>query len=121
MWLVVLGLAIVILILVILRRTSAFSSNSKIPKIIWTFWDSDDLPPFVQKSIESWRKFSPDFDIRVVTTNTLKDYLPDVDFTSKRNDFIQRTSDFIRVHLVAKYGGMVRCVRSRDPFTRLVD
>jgi len=119
MWLVVLGLAIVILILVILRRTSGFNSDSKIPKIIWTFWDSDDSPPFVQKSIESWRKFSPDFDIRVVTPKTLKDYLPEVDFSSKRNDFIQRTSDFIRVHLVAKYGGIwsdasVVATRSHD-------
>jgi hypothetical protein len=77
-----------------------------LPKIIWTFWDSDNPPVFVKKSIESWHRYSPDFDIRVVTPATLKEYLPDVDFTAKRNDFIQRTSDFIRVHLVSKYGGI---------------
>jgi hypothetical protein len=104
MWQVILGLVTIILILVIRRRSSTFGES--IPKVIWTFWDSDNPPVFVKKSIESWRKFSPDFDIRVVTPTTLKEYLPDVDFSTKRNDFIQRTSDFIRVHLVAKYGGI---------------
>jgi hypothetical protein len=42
----------------------------------------------------------------VVTPKTLPDFLPDVDFSSKRNDFIQRMADFVRVHLVAKYGGI---------------
>ena len=106
MWrLGVLLLVLVALVLLLLNNKSNFT-NKEIPRTIWTFWDSDNLPPFVEKSIESWRKFSPDFTIHVVTPKTLPDFLPDVDFSSKRNDFIQRMADFVRVHLVAKYGGI---------------
>ena len=106
MWrLGVLLLVLVVLVLLFLNNKSNFT-NKEIPRTIWTFWDSDNLPPFVEKSIASWRKFSPDFTINVVTPETLKDFLPDVDFSSKKNDFIQRTADFVRVHLVAKYGGI---------------
>lgn len=105
MLLCVIIILIVFVGLLLYSGRSTFT-NKEIPKIIWTFWDSDAPPEFVQKSIESWRKFSPDFKINVVTPQTLKDYLPEVDFSSKRNDFIQRTSDFVRVHLVAKYGGI---------------
>ena len=106
MWrLGVLLLVLVVLVLLFLNNKSNFT-NKEIPRTIWTFWDSDTPPPFVQKSIESWRKFSPDFTINVVTPKTLPDYLPDVDFSSKKNDFIQRTADFVRVHLIAKYGGI---------------
>ena len=89
----------------LLPRSSEFT-NKEIPRTIWTFWDSDTPPLFVQKSIDSWRKFSPDFTINLVTPKTLPDYLPEVDFSKKKNDFIQRTADFVRVHLIAKYGGI---------------
>ena len=106
MWrLGVLLLVLVALVLLLQNNKSNFT-NKEIPRTIWTFWDSDNLPPFVEKSIESWRKFSPDFTIHVVTPKTLPDFLPDVDFSSKKNDFIQRMADFVRVHLVAKYGGI---------------
>ena len=105
MWLWLLFIVLVLLLLLLFPKSSSFT-NKEIPRTIWTFWDSDTPPPFVEKSIESWRKFSPDFTINVVTPKTLPDYLPDVDFSSKKNDFIQRTADFVRVHLIAKYGGI---------------
>jgi len=103
MWLL---LVIFVLLVFLLWPRSSNFTNKEIPRTIWTFWDSDSPPPFVEKSIESWRKFSPDFTINVVTPKTLAEYLPEVDFSGKKNDFIQRTADFVRVHLVAKYGGI---------------
>jgi Capsular polysaccharide synthesis protein len=104
-WVVIVA-ALVILALLWRRRSDSFTIK-EIPKIIWTFWDSDNPPDFVSKSIDSWRKYSPDFTINVVTPSNLKDYLPETDFSKfKHTNFIQRTSDFIRVHLVAKYGGI---------------
>jgi len=104
-WAVII-LTFVLLALLWRRRSDSFTLR-EIPKIIWTFWDSDNPPNFVSKSIDSWRKHSPDFKIIVVTPSNLKDYLPETDFSKfKHTNFIQRTSDFIRVHLVAKYGGI---------------
>ena len=71
MWLVVLGLAIVILILVILRRTSGFGGDSIIPKQIWTYWNSDELTPVVTKCINSWKKHNPDYEVKIVTPTNL--------------------------------------------------
>ena len=100
-------LAIVAVLVFLLWPTSSSFTLKEIPKTIWTFWDSEDLPDFVSKSIDSWRKHSPDFTINVVTPKNLKDHLPETDFsTFKHTNFIQRTSDFIRVHLIAKYGGI---------------
>jgi hypothetical protein len=99
-------LLMVTVLLLLLWRTSSNFTNKEIPRTIWTFWDSDTLPPIVEKSIDSWRKHSPDFTIHVVTPQTLPQYLPGVDFSKMRGDFIQRTADFVRVHLVAKYGGI---------------
>ena len=106
MWrLLLLFIVLVVLVFLLFPRSSEFT-NKEIPRTIWTFWDSDTPPPFVQKSIDSWKKFSPDFTINLVTPKTLPEYLPEVDFSKKKNDFIQRTADFVRVHLIAKYGGI---------------
>jgi hypothetical protein len=120
MWRVAVLLVILVAVVFLVWTKSSSFTLKEIPKTIWTFWDSDDLPNFVSKSIDSWRRHSPDFTINVVTPKNLKDYLPETDFsTFKHTNFIQRTSDFIRVHLVAKYGGIwsdasVVATRSHD-------
>jgi hypothetical protein len=120
MWLVVLGLAIVILILVILRRTSKFNSDSKIPKIIWTYWQTEDIPDLVQRCIDTWRKHNKDYDIRVLNRNSIKNWATDLDVTLlKMNDGPARESDIVRLNILSKYGGVwadasIRMNRSMD-------
>ena len=43
------------------------SNTNNIPKIIWSFWDSKDIPDFVQKCIDGWKKHNPDFEINDIT------------------------------------------------------
>jgi hypothetical protein len=106
MWLVVLGLAIVILILVIFKRTSGFGKDSAIPKQIWTYWNSDELTPVVTKCINSWRKHNPEYKVTVVTPKNLSQYI-DFDVKAvKFNDSPARESDIIRLNILAKYGGV---------------
>jgi hypothetical protein len=106
MWAVVLGLVMVIFIL-IMKKTSKFSNDAQIPKIIWTYWDTENPPEIVQKSLDNWRKYSPDWTINMVTPNNIKEFLPDVDFEKFRpKDFIQRKVDLIRLYLISKYGGV---------------
>lgn len=107
MWLVVLGLVtVVILILVILRRTSRFGGDSIIPKQIWTYWNSDELTPVITKCIDSWKKHNPDYKITIVTPKNLRQYI-DFDVKAvKFNDSPARESDIIRLNILAKYGGV---------------
>lgn len=104
MWLVILGLAIVILILVVLRRTSTFGED--IPKIIWTYWIEEDPPEIVKKCIESWKRYNPDYDVRLLNKNTVSKWIPELNLNElKHNDSPARESDFVRLSILAVYGG----------------
>jgi len=106
---------IVILVLIILLlglfifflpRSIIEGMHNEIPRQIWTFWDGD-VPDFVNKCVESWRHYNPDYKIRILNKDNLSFYLPDVDFTNiKHLDQPQRFSDMVRLHILAKYGGI---------------
>jgi hypothetical protein len=107
MWDVALGVILVVVIFLLVSRRQEPYTESGIPKTIWTYWDSDDLPEFISKCIEKWRRLHPDWNITVLTPNNLKDYLPETDiFKFKFADTKPRTSDFVRLHILSKYGGV---------------
>jgi len=102
------SLLICILISIIIRshKSKEGFETVKIPKIIWTYWDKKELPPVVQKCIDSWKKYNPDYEVRIVNSETLKTYI-DVDLKSiKWNDSPARESDIIRLNILAEYGGV---------------
>lgn len=106
MWIIIALIVAVVLWVFMVRQEEGFV-DSEIPKIIWTYWDSENLPEFIQKSIENWRKHCIGWDVRVVTPANLKEFLPDVDFSKFRpGDFVQRKVDLIRLYLIEKYGGL---------------
>lgn len=83
------------------------SKQSKIPNVIWTFWDGD-VPALVNNCIESWKKHNPEYEVILLNKENVKKYLPDKDLSKTKhvNDIVQRYSDYIRVHVLAKYGGI---------------
>lgn len=94
-----------ILILVIIFSPRCTVS---IPKIIWTYWDENDIPPFIVECINTWRKTNSSYKINIVTRKTLEEYIPDGNkiFNYPHcKDSVTRTSDFIRLNLLSKYGG----------------
>jgi hypothetical protein len=90
-----------------LRRIEGFYDESaKIPKIIWTYWNNDNLPEFIQKCINTWKKHNSTYTINVITPSNLNDYI-DIDLKSiKWNDSPARESDIVRLLLIEKYGGV---------------
>lgn len=103
---IILSLAVIVLILVVIRRTSTFGTDSIIPKQIWTYWNNDELTPVVTKCINSWKKYNPDYKVTIVTPSNLSQY---IDFDVKKvefNDSPARESDIIRLNILAKYGGV---------------
>jgi len=98
---------VILVIWILWSRRSEPYTEAGIPKIIWTYWDSDDPPEFISKCIAKWRRLNPDWNITVLTPNNLKEYLPETDiFKFKFADTKPRTSDFVRLHILAKYGGV---------------
>lgn len=106
MWaFLVIALAVAVLLLLWVRRQEPYTEG--IPKTIWTYWDSEDLPDFVSKCVDKWRRLHPDWSVTVLNPKNLKDYLPETDiFKLKFADTAQRTSDFVRLHVLPKYGGV---------------
>ena len=79
-----------------------------IPKCIWCFWDSKDLPDTVKKSIDTWKHFNPDYKITVINKKNIKKLIPSINFNKIKiaKDSIQKYSDFIRICVLKKYGGI---------------
>jgi len=79
-----------------------------IPKCIWCFWDSKDLPDTVKISIDTWKHFNPDYKITVINKKNIRRILPNIYFNKIKiaKDSIQKYSDFIRINVLQKYGGI---------------
>lgn len=73
-------------------------SSSKIPKVIWSFWDGSEQPPIVKACIDSWRRMAPDYEIRILDKASTK-HIPE-------QDSVQRYSDFVRLDYLSKHGGV---------------
>lgn len=103
MLLIIVALCILIILLI---NTNFSNFQSEIPKIIWTYWDGE-LSEFASECISTWYKTNPDWQVVILNKENLRDHLPDVDiFSFKYADTPARTSDFIRLHVLAKHGGV---------------
>jgi hypothetical protein len=80
---------------------------SEAPKIIWSYWDSENYPDIVQACLNSWHKNLPDYKIMVLNSNTIYDYIKVKD----KYKIILKTfnvalqTDYFRICLLEKYGG----------------
>ena len=72
--------------------------------ILWSYWHSNDVPKIVQDCILSWKKYAPEFDIRMIHHNELKEYLDPTQLNSNISQTF--TSDLLRLYLLSQYGGL---------------
>ncbi len=75
------------------------------PKRIWAYWSSDNLPALVSACVATWTKENPGYEVAIVTPGNIATYLDDVpaNFAAQTP---QRQSDWTRVALLVKYGGI---------------
>jgi hypothetical protein len=76
------------------------------PKIMWTYWNKNDLPPIVSKCVASWKRHHPDYEIIVLTPSNLHTYSDINPKAVTWNTSPARESDIVRLHILAKYGGV---------------
>lgn len=86
------------------------SKDSKIPKIIWAYWQSKDgsTPEFVNKCLESLKYHNKDHQVIILNNENVEQYIPGVDFKSllEHTTMAQHLTDFIRLHLLRIHGGI---------------
>lgn len=78
----------------------------KYPKLIWTYWHDDNIPPIIRRCIDTWKMHNPDYTMTILNNRKLKE-LCGVDLSMLNIDpnFKERQSDFARLFVMAKYGG----------------
>jgi hypothetical protein len=75
-----------------------------IPRIIWVYWEEDELPELIEGFISKLRRFDEGYVINVLSKNTLHKFLPS--FTCHPEVPIANKTDLIRLDLLHKYGGV---------------
>lgn len=82
------------------------------PKIIWQYWHQgvENAPDLIKASFRSVKKYVPDYEQRILSYDTIKDY---VDIPQKYYDLLEKKkipiaifSDILRLYLLEKYGGI---------------
>lgn len=100
---------IIAIIIVLIMILFILYTNS-IPKIIWTFWNTEELPEIIEKCIESWKVQNKNYEIIILNPKNLDKYLGDGATMNllqwKFNDCHQKFSDLVRLNILAKYGGV---------------
>lgn len=84
--------------------------NPNIPKIIWSFWDTEELPDFIKNCVQTWIDLNPDYEINIVKTNNIAKYVGEEEAKKildwKFNDSAQRLSDLVRLEVLQQHGGI---------------
>lgn len=76
------------------------------PRVIWSFWDKDDVPDLVRACAHSWRLFHPDFAVVMLKPSSLPALGLDLDKDFAWATTPARKADVVRCHVVAAYGGV---------------
>ncbi len=74
-----------------------------IPKIIWCYWHSDDLPILIKKCLKSIIDNHPDFKIYILNDDNVPDEINKLRISKQSK---QRKSDLIRLWYLKNYGGV---------------
>ncbi len=76
-----------------------------IKKRIWMYWDDLEIPSYIQKIVNHNKKVLVNWEFVILNKETIHDYIKD--FPPKYNTLIvQHKSDWIRLWLLNKYGGL---------------
>lgn len=102
-------LFIAIFIREVKKKTIIISKELKKRKIIFTFWEpKEKMPGYLLLCIKTWKKYLPDYEIKILNYKSVKYYLGESIFSSIicPNMTIPIQVDAIRVALLKKFGGI---------------
>ena len=78
--------------------------NNHIPKIIWAYWDKQNLPEFIKICQKNWKKFARHYKIHLLHKQNIENWINMPDNWQTLPPY--RQSDIIRLKLLEKYGGI---------------
>ena len=94
---------------------------------IWTYWESIDskpMPSYLQLCLNAIKKTNPGANVRLVTPNNMKQYIPHIDIPlndiklkDRNKNPISLKTDYLRVRLLHDHGGLwldIDCIPLRN-------
>lgn len=79
-------------------------SSVKIPKKVWIYWDSLQVPDLIKAIIENNKRKNPTYEFTVLNETNLFDFIPKVDF--HKDMLAAHKADYIRLKLLSINGGI---------------
>jgi len=80
--------------------------NREYKKILWIYWDSEELPKTIKQIRDYNRAQLSGWDVRFLNINTLKNYIPESAYNPKYFNLVSANkSDWIRLFIIYHYGG----------------
>lgn len=76
-----------------------------IPRVIWTYWNSDTLPLLIARCIDNWRRMNPGYEVRVLNDAQVRALIPDAPPVLAQVAPAKR-ADWIRLALLHRFGGI---------------
>jgi hypothetical protein len=91
----------------ILVGTQSETITTAIPKIIWSYWQQAPTPELILQCYANWKRFAPDYDIRILSKDSLLQWITQERFI-EGFDLLPafRQADWIRLQLLKQYGGV---------------
>lgn len=79
----------------------------RVPRVIWSYWHTRELPPVVAACVANWRRHAPDYDIRVLHPGVIAEALDGQPMPESFDTWAAyRQADWLRVALVGRHGGL---------------
>ncbi|WP_165793036.1 glycosyltransferase family 32 protein [Sphingobacterium haloxyli] len=79
-------------------------SHHPIPKLVWVYWENEQMPIYIGQIMEHNKKVNPEYEFRLLNKDTYRSYLPDIVFED--NMPVANKTDVIRLELLYRYGGI---------------
>jgi len=105
---ILLVVIIIVLIsaLIYIKTSGAFNVPYILPKIVWMYWDTTDLPPLINMiKIHNISRLAG-WEIKYLNKDNIINYIHPDEYPKKFDTLIsQHKADWIRLALLSKYGG----------------
>lgn len=92
---------------ILLPGAGPVAEDARIPRRLWSYWHSGDVPVVVQRCLANWRRLCPGWEINLVLGSELPRHVDPAALPAGFERLTPaRRSDWLRLHLLARHGGV---------------
>lgn len=81
------------------------SFDQPIPRIIWLYWDDEQLPLLVRMCVENIKRLNPGFAVHLLHPGNVKEFVSDIPNELWKHT-VQKQTDWFRLYLLKVHGGI---------------